>query len=146
MNTLPPVPCLNANYTNLNGLLQNYFNCGFAYREIIEFLKIYHNKNIRLSTMKRKFKKIGLSWRSIITQRTPDVKAEAAVYDETAGRGSNVGYRRVWVSLWKEGVIAGTEDVRLLLILDPERVERKDYRKFWPRIYRTLGPNYRWIW
>ena len=56
MNTLPPVPCLNANYTNLNGLLQNYFNCGFAYREIIEFLK-----NIRLSTMKRKFKKIGLS-------------------------------------------------------------------------------------
>ena len=36
---------------------------------------------------------------SIITQRTPDVKVEAAVYDEIAGSGSNVGYRRVWVSL-----------------------------------------------
>ena len=55
MNTLPIAPCLNANYTNLNRLLENYFNCGFAYREIIEFLKVYHNKNISLSTVKRKF-------------------------------------------------------------------------------------------
>ena len=29
----PTAPCLNANHTNLNGLLENY--CGFAYREII---------------------------------------------------------------------------------------------------------------
>ena len=42
MNTLPTAPCLNANYTNLNGLLEYYFNCGFACREIIEFL-VYHN-------------------------------------------------------------------------------------------------------
>ena len=31
MNTPPTAPCLNANYTNLNGLLENYFNCGFAF-------------------------------------------------------------------------------------------------------------------
>ena len=36
MNTLTIAPCLNANYTNLNRLFENYFNCGFAYREIMK--------------------------------------------------------------------------------------------------------------
>ena len=98
MSTLPIAPCLNANYTNLTRLLENYFNCGFAYREIVEFLKVYHNKNISLSTVKRKFKKMGFSRWSIVKQRTPDVEAEAAVQDEASGSGSNVGYRRVWAS------------------------------------------------
>ena len=48
-------PCLNANYTCLNRPLGNYFSCRFAYREIIEFLKVYHNKNISLPTVKKKF-------------------------------------------------------------------------------------------
>ena len=92
----------------------NYFNCGFAYREIVEFLKVYHNKNINLSTAKRKFKKMGLSRRSIVIQRTPDVEVEAAVQDEITGSGSNVDYRHVWVSLRRKGVIARRVDVRQL--------------------------------
>ena len=48
-------PCLNANYTCLNRPLGNYFSCRFAYREIIEFLKVYHKKNISLPTVKKKF-------------------------------------------------------------------------------------------
>ena len=94
MNTLPIAPCLNANFSNLNRLLEYYFNCGFAYREIIEFLKVYHNENVSLSTVKRKFKEMGLSRRSIVTQRTPDVEVEAAVQDEITGSGSNVSLRR----------------------------------------------------
>ena len=91
-NTLPVAPGLNENYTNLNRLLENYFNCEFAYREIMEFLKVYHNKNISLSTVKKKFKKLGLSRRSVVTQRTPNVEVEAAMQDEITGSRSNVGY------------------------------------------------------
>ena len=43
MNMLPIAHCLNANYTNLTTLLESYFSCGFSYREIMEFLKVYHN-------------------------------------------------------------------------------------------------------
>ena len=59
MSKLPIAPCLNANYANLNRLLESYFNCGYrgyyAYREIIEFHKVYNNRNISSSKVKRKF-------------------------------------------------------------------------------------------
>ena len=88
---------------------------------------------------------MGLSRRSFVTQRTPDVEVEAAAQDEIKGSGSNVRYRRVWASLRTKGVIARREDVRqLLLRLDPEGVERRKSRKLRRRIYRTLGPNYVW--
>ena len=71
---------------------------------------------------------MGLSRRPIVTQRTPDVEAEAAVEDEIVGSGSNVGYRRVWVSWCRKGVIARREDVRqLLLRLDPEGGSRENF-------------------
>ena len=54
---LPIAPCLNVNYTDLNNFLEYYFTCGFTYREIIEFLKVFHDKHIGLFTIKRKFKK-----------------------------------------------------------------------------------------
>ena len=88
---------------------------------------------------------MGLSRRSIITRRTADVEVEAAVQDEITGTGSNVGYRRVCVSLRRKGAIARREDVpQLLLRLDPEEVERRKSRKLRCRIYQTLGPNYVW--
>ena len=126
MSTLPIAPFSNANYTNLNRLLENYFNCAFAYCEIVEFVKVYHSKNISLPTVKRKFEKMGLSRSSIVTQKSPDVEVEAAVQDEITGSGSNVGYRRVWALLQRKCVIARREDERqLLLRLDPEAVERR---------------------
>ena len=65
--------------------------------------------------------------------------------DEITDSGSNVGYRRVWVSLQRKGVIARREDVRQLLMrLDPEGVERRKSQKLGRRIYRTLGPNCVW--
>ena len=57
---------------------------------------------------------MGLSRRSIVIQRTPDVEVEAAVQDEITGSGSNVDYRHVWVSLRRKGVIARRVDVRQL--------------------------------
>ena len=47
--------CLNANYTNLDRLLKNYLSCEFEYREITEFRKVYHKKNISLSAMRKTF-------------------------------------------------------------------------------------------
>ena len=54
---------------------------------------------------------MGFSRRSIFTQATPDVEAEAAVQDEITGSGSDVGYRRVWASLRRNCVIACREDM-----------------------------------
>ena len=86
-----------------------------------------------------------LSRRSTVTQKTSDFEVGAAVQDEITGSGSNVGYRRVWASLRRKGLIAPREDVRqFLLRLDPEGVERRKSQKLRRRIYQTLGPNYVW--
>ena len=88
---------------------------------------------------------MGLSRRSTVTQKTSDFEVGAAVQDEITGSGSNVGYRRVWASLRRKGLIAPREDVRqFLLRLDPEGVERRKSQKLRRRIYQTLGPNYVW--
>lgn len=71
---------------------------------------------------------MGWFRRSIAIQRTPGIEVEAAVQAEITGGGQNVARR--------EGVR------QLLLRLDPEGIERRKSRKFWLRIYRTLGPNY----
>ena len=110
MNTALVPHCLSANYTNLNRLLENHFNSGFAYSEIVKFLKVYHNKNITWSTVKNKFEKMGLSWRSIFTQRTPDVEVETVVQqnwqvaDRTVGVVVVCGYHykeKVWLHVEK---------------------------------------------
>ena len=49
---------------------------------------------------------MGLSRKSIVTQRTPDVEVEAAVQDEITGSGLNVGNSSVWASLRRKGMIA----------------------------------------
>ena len=85
---------------------------------------------------------MGLSRKSIVTQRTPDVEVEAAVQDEITGSGLNVGNSSVWASLRKKGMIARRDVRQLLLILDAEELERRMSGKLRRRIYRTLGPNY----
>ena len=65
-------------------------------------MKVYLEKNINLSTVKRKLEKMGLSRKSIVTQRTPDVEVEAAVQDEITGSGLNFGNSSVWASLRKK--------------------------------------------
>ena len=53
MSKLPIAPCLNANYANLNRLLESYFNCG--YRDIVDIMH-----TVRLSNF-RKFIITGIS-------------------------------------------------------------------------------------
>ena len=140
------IPCMRTELDkNLDQLLSDYFTKGFTYLEIQEFLRIYHQQTIGLSTIKKHFKTLNLFRRPVERIRTDDATLLAAVKEELSGSGSSIGYRRVWVHLRKTGLKVRLEDVRwAILQYDPEGVSRKKRRKLSPRKYFIAGPNYSW--
>ena len=79
----------------LDWLLSDYFTKGFIYLEIQEFLRVYHQQTIGLSTIKRHMKKRNLFRRPVERIRTDDATLLAAVTEKLSGSGCNIGYRRV---------------------------------------------------
>ena len=76
-------------------LLSDYFTKGFTYLEIQKFLRVYHQRTISLSTIKRHLKKLNLFRRPVERIRTYDATLLGAVMEELSGSGSNIGYRTV---------------------------------------------------
>ena len=55
--------------TGLEEILTNYFYARLTYTEILEFLNVYHGRQISLSTLKRRFKALGLHKRPLLPWR-----------------------------------------------------------------------------
>ena len=118
------IPCMRTELERtLDQLLSDYFTKGFTYLEIQEFLRVYHQQTIGLSTIKRHLKKLNLFRRPIERIRTDDATLLAAVREELSGSGSNIGYRRVWAHLRKTGLKVRRDNVsRAILQYDPDGV------------------------
>ena len=69
----------------LDQLLSGYFTKWFTYLEIQEFLRVYHQQTIGLSTIKRHLKKLNLFRHPIERIRTDDATLLAAVREELSG-------------------------------------------------------------
>ena len=111
-------------------MLSDHFTKGFTYLEVQEFLHVYHQLTISLSTIKRHLKKLNLFKRPIERIRTDDATLLAAVREEISGSGSNIGHSRVWAHLRKTGLKVQQEDVRrAILQYDPDGVSRRKRRK-----------------
>ena len=68
---------------------------------------------------------------------------QAAVRKELEDSGSNIGYRRVWDHLRRNGIIAPRDDIRkIILNLDATGVELRKRRRLTRRKYRNRDPNY----
>ena len=125
------MPCMRAELDKTLGLLlSDYFSNGFTYLEIQEFLRVYHRQAISLSTIKRRLKKLNLFRRPVKRILIDVATLLAAVREKLSGRGSNIGYRRVWVHLRKTGFKVRQEDIRrAILEYDPDGVSRRKRRK-----------------
>ena len=125
------IPCMRAELDKTLGLfLSDYFSNGFTYLEIQEFLRVYHRQAISLSTIKRHLKKLNLFRRPVKRILTDGATLLAAVREKLSGRGSNIGYRRVWVHLRKTAFKVRQEDVRqAILEYDPDGVSKRKRRK-----------------
>ena len=83
---------------NEEDLITYYFNRGFQYEEIIQFLGKYYNLSMSYSTLLRRLKQYGLKRRD---QLTDDLftRARVRISDIINGPGSAGGYRTVWHTL-----------------------------------------------
>ena len=137
------IPCMRAELNRtLDQLLSDYLTKGFTYLEIQEFLRVYNQQTISLSTLGRHLKKLNLFRRPVKRNRTDDITLLAAVGEELSGSGSNIGYRRVWAHLRKTGF---RRDVCWAILQDsPDGVSRRKRRKLRRRKCFSAGPNYSW--
>ena len=131
--------------TGSEEILTSYFYAGFTYTEILEFLNVYHGHQISLSTLKRRFKALGLHRRPLVPWRATVEEVNNAVQKELDAGGANFGYRRIWASLKRQKILVRKEDVRKPVFeLNAEVVQQRKRRKLVRRKYRNPGPNYVW--
>jgi hypothetical protein len=129
------------NDAEIEELIPFYFYKGFTYQEICQFLSQYHNKEMSLSTLKRRIKQLGLRRRNA----EYDIElVRNTIVSLLEGPDSSHGYRSIWHTLQMNGIVVPRLVVEMLLHeIDPEGVsERKRHRL--RRIYHNPGPNYAW--
>lgn len=129
----------------LKEIISKYFTDGMTYIEILEFLRVHHNYNISLSTLKRYFRSEDMKKRPLVNVRSSVQMITDKIKEELASSGALLGYRRMHKSLTSKGIVCRREDVRRILKdLDPEGVKLRRHRRLRRRKYRTPGPNYVW--
>ena len=85
------IPCMRTELDKtLDHLLSDYFTKGFTYLEIQEFLRVYRQQTIGLSTIKRHLKKLNLFRRPVERIWADDATLLTAVREELSGSGSNL--------------------------------------------------------
>jgi hypothetical protein len=128
--------------TDEEEIIRFYFHRGFHYEEILNFLQKFHDKEMSLSTLKRRIKKYGLQRKN--SDYDLDVVRDA-VRSLLDGPGCCRGYRAIWHTLQMNGITVPRVVVaELLRELDPEGVQERSRHRLKRRVYRNPGPNYSW--
>ena len=91
----------------INLAIFRYFEGGFTYTEILEFLRVRHGCVMSLSTLKRWLRKV-----EAIGNDMSDIFE--AVRGELESR-ADIGYRRIHKVLKSKGYICRRDDVRQIL-------------------------------
>ena len=135
-------PCIDA---NADELIIKYFDQGYAYEVIKEFLRCRHNVLISLSTIERRLRKYECLKRPLIARRSSIQDLTRAIEDQLSGSGSVLGYRKIHANITANGLIAKKDDVRLILKqLDPNGVEARRKKRLRRRRFFSPGPNHCW--
>lgn len=123
-------------------LIRDYFNKGFKYDEIREFLDKNHSIAMSIATLKRRVKAYGLK------RKNPDYDIQvvrAKITSILDGPGCIGGYRHVWHTLQMQGITVPRNIVQnILKELDPEGTAERRAHKLKRRTYHNHGPNDVW--
>lgn len=126
-----------------NDLIEEYFELGFTYPEILVCLVLIHGITLSLRQLKR-----VLSARNLRRRKQPsDLQDVAdAISEELTGSGSCFGYRFMHQHLRRKyRLVVDKETVRIALkVLDPNAVEDRTRGRLRRRKYSVKGPNYLW--
>ena len=94
-------------------LIFKYFDDGFWYKEILEFLIFVHGYSLSLSSLKRILRRNNKKRRAL---RCSQQELSNAVERELAGSSNNVGYcRRMHLILISKGIQCRRKDVRKMV-------------------------------
>ncbi|KAK6172696.1 hypothetical protein SNE40_016306 [Patella caerulea] len=146
------LPCLSNiisnNVFSLNELILRYFNCDFWNGEIMLLLLYLHQVNISLSTLKRRLRSLRLKRKLTESRNTISSYNDVinAIITEIGCSGRCIGYRSMWYRLRIEWGIRFPRDeiLRLMRIVDPERIRVRKRRRLHRRRYICKGPNAVW--
>ena len=114
----------------INAAIFTYFEGGFTYTEILEFLRVRHGYVMSLSTLKRWLRKKGMRKRPLEAIRNDASDIFEAVRDELSGSGADIGYRRIHKALKSKGYICRRDDMRQI-------VKQEDMKQMVLTLYGT---------
>lgn len=109
---------------------------------IILFLSKFHGIEMRLRTLKNRYKSLGLRRRGVDFDET---EIRTRIQQELDGPGCLSGYRSVWHTLRREGYAIPRHSVETLLReMDPDGCEMRRRHRLQRRTYVNPGPNFCW--
>lgn len=126
---------------HMKEVITYYFNCGYTYDSIIEFLEKHHGISISLRTPKRRLKDYNLKRKNVTVD-------EANIWNlvrlEMANAGEQSGYRSIWHSLRLIHKVHPPRAMvaRILHELDPASSHARRARRLTRRKYLSPGPNH----
>jgi len=125
-------------------LITSYFNKGYSYNEIVNFLNHSHGITISLRTLKSRLRSYGLRRRGNYTDNHIETVVQSVI-EHIRINGNTHGYRYIWHMLRLNGVTA-TRDLVMMILkqLDPEGADLRRRKTLIRRSYYSKGPN--WVW
>ena len=126
-----------------DSIIENYFNAGYKYCEILAYLILYHGINISLRQLKRILNTKGLRRR----KHPSDLGDVINVIEmEIEGSGSCIGYRAMRQRLRNDHKLVVTQNTvrQALKLIDPDGVTRRRKHRLQRRLYKARGPNHLW--
>ena len=125
-------------------IIYNYFKAGYQYEAIVMFLRLYHDINISIRTLKRRLQQYDFRRRGFANATNSDLKN--FIEAEIQGPASLRGYRGLWHSLRTNYDIIVPRDtvMRILKDVDPEGTKMRKARRLRRRKYVSTGPNACW--
>ena len=143
-SVLPPyVPALHCGQRSRDSLIEQYFNLGFGYTEILAFLCIVHGSQLSVRHLKRILARKGLRRRG---DQSGPFEVISAVDKELMCNGGLLGYCQMHQRVTLDhGKVVDRETIcRILQVLDPEGVRTHVLHKLRRRKYKSKGLNYIW--
>ena len=124
-------------------VIEYYFNCGYTYEVIIDFLKQHHGVLMSIRTLKRRLHTYGLKRKRVPVDEN---SVRNLIRVEMANAGEQSGYRTIWHALRLVHKVHPPREMvaNILCELDPAASQARRAKRLTRRKYSSPGPNHCW--